>query len=324
MTSSSAPTSPVLIDAHTHIGADLFFYVQKNHPYAQDWSSLVRLGEANGIGQFVVFPMVSNLALNFEAMVAGKITSEGGLERVPYRFENRRMMTEIFHYFPELSDRAIPLWMIDPSREQQQQVAALRELGTEFNCRGLKIQATVIQSKIRDLLGPGRCLIDFAEEKGLPVLIHTSVHPDDPWSPVADILAVAEAWPGVRFNLAHSCRFDRPTLDRIAELPNAWFDCSAHRIHCQLAVMNSPSVACLERRVPSDYRDPVTVLGDLAERYPTKLLWGSDSPFESYIDRSIQLRSTYRDEADTLHALGAETVIRIAHTNNLAFLNGIA
>jgi len=323
MTSASIP-SPVLIDAHTHIGSDLFFYLQGNYPYALDWSTLVRLGENHGIGQFVVFPMVSNLSLNFEGMIEGRITSEGGYARVPYRFENRRMMNEIYHLFPELADRAIPLWMIDPSREQQAQVEALRELGTEFRCRGLKIQATVIQSFIKDLLGPGRCLIDFAEENNLPVLIHTSVHPEDPWSPVADILAVAEAWPKVRFNLAHSCRFDRPTLDRIAELPNAWFDCSAHRIHCQLAVMDSPSVACGDRRVPSDYRDPVTVLGDLATRYPNKLLWGSDAPFESYIDRKIKLRSSYPEEANALHALGRETAIRIAHTNNLAFLNGIA
>jgi len=322
-TSADAGAAPVLIDAHTHIGADVFFYLNGFFPYCQDWQTLVHHGEQNGIGKFVVFPMVSNLSLSFEKMAAGKISSNGGLRKVPYQFENRRLMTEIDVLFPEYSDRALPLWMVDPGREQEAQVAEMRKLNEEFRCCGLKIQATIIQSKISDLLGPGRCLIDYAEEKNLPVLIHTSVYPEDPWSPVADILAVAEAWPNVRFNLAHSCRFDRPSLDRIAELPNAWFDCSAHRIHCDLAVQGSLAVACGDRRFPSDYRDPVQVLGDLAQAYPDKLLWGSDAPFESYVDREMQLRSSYREEADTLHALGRETVIRISHTNNLAFLNGV-
>src|SRR5690606_11636115 len=119
-------------------------------------------------------------------------------------------------------------------------------------------------------------------------------------------LAVAEARPGIRFCLAHSCRFDKPSLDRIAELENTWFDCSAHRIHCVLAEQDSPSVASADRRFPSDYRDPDIVLHDLAESYPNKLMWGSDAPFDSWVDHNISLRSSYAAEAKTLHSLAPE------------------
>lgn len=309
-----------LIDGHTHIGTDLLFYLRGYYPYCLDWASLVRLGEANGIGRFVVFPMVSNLSMDLSSAYEGKVVKQGGLERVPYAFENRRMMIEIEKLFSHIADRALPLWMLDPSHEQKAQVEALRELSREYRCAGLKIQATIIQSHIRDLLGPGRCLLEYAEENNLSILIHTSVHPQDPWSQNRDILAVVEAIPGVRFCLAHSCRFDKPSLDRVAELPNAWFDCSAHRIHCEIAVQDSPSIAPRDRRFDTDYRDPARALHDLAQAYPGKLIWGSDAPFDSYVDHNLALLSSYSQEVDVLRALDEDTVDAIARQNTLAYL----
>lgn len=316
----TVPAASSLIDAHTHVGTDLLFYLRGHYPYALDWPSLVDQGEAVGMGKFVVFPMVSHLGLNVSELRRGLITSEGAWEKIPYAFENRRLMTEIMHLFPRLADRALPLWMLDPSREPKGQCEALRALHEVFPCSGLKVQATIIQSFIRDLLGSGQCLLDLAEEKNWPVLIHTSVHPEDPWSPVADILEIARARPGIRFNLAHSCRFDVAALDEVAALPNAWFDCSAHVIHCRLATQNSPAVAGPSRRFVSDYANPSGVLADLAEKYPDKLMWGSDAPFHSYCDDKVQLTSSYREEAQALHQLDKATVRRIASTNTLAFL----
>jgi predicted TIM-barrel fold metal-dependent hydrolase len=309
-----------LIDGHTHVGVDLLFYLRGHYPYAQDWSTLASQGAAAGIDRFVVFPMVTHLAFDIASLRTGRMTTDGGLERVPYGFENRRLMHEIFKLFPDTSDKALPFWMMDPSRAQEAQVAAMKQLGQRFPCSGLKIQATIIQSFIRDLLGPGACLLDYAAENGLPVLIHTSVGPEDPWSPVQDILAVARARPEVRFCLAHSCRFDEPSLDEVAALPNAWFDCSAHRIHCILAQGDSSEIAAKGRRCNFDYREPGAVLQGLATKYPSKLIWGSDAPFESYVDENISLHSTYPDEAATLHSLDKVTVDRIARANTLAFL----
>ena len=317
------PSDSLLIDVHTHVGVDLSIYLGGHFPYGLDWPSLVEQGTQAGIGKFVVFPMVTHLGLNLAESREGRFTTEGAWEKIPYAYENRRLMTEIEKLFPELSHRALPLWMLDPSREAKGQGEALRTLHQEFRCSGLKVQATMIRSFIKDLLGSGECLLDLAEEKNWPVLIHTSVHPEDPWSPVADILEIARRRPGIRFNLAHSCRFDRPALEEIATLPNTWFDCSAHIIHCQLATENSPAVAGPDRRFVSDYRNPSGVLADLAQSYPQKLMWGSDAPFHSYCDDNFQLVSSYPAEAQALHQLDKATVQRIASTNILAFL-GIA
>ena len=48
----------LLIDAHTHVGTDLLFYLRGHFPYALDWPSLVEQGGEFGIRKFVVFPMV--------------------------------------------------------------------------------------------------------------------------------------------------------------------------------------------------------------------------------------------------------------------------
>lgn len=308
-----------LIDAHTHVGTDALFYLRGHAPYALGWAELAEMGASLGIDRFVVFPMPTHLALRTEALRRGEISADGAWEKVPYAFENRRMMQEITRNSATAS-RALPLWMFDPGREPELQVEALRELHKEFPCSGLKVQATIIRSPISELLGRGFCLLDLAEEKNWPVLIHTSVHPEDPWSSVADILKIAESRPGIRFNLAHSCRFDAPSLDRIAELPNAWFDCSAHIIHCDLAVQDHPAVAAGGRRFASDYGDPAKVLADLAAAYPEKLMWGSDAPFYSYRDETFGLSSSYTREVSVLRALDEAVIERIASTNTLAFL----
>ncbi len=313
----------MIIDCHNHIGADLFFYLNGYYPYGQDLPALVSAGLRHGVDRWVVFPMVAHAWFDVNAMRAGRLVP-GGPERVPYAFENERMLCEVYEMFPDLGRLAIPFAMLDPLREPEAQVAALRELRLRYPFYGLKIQATMIQSDITALLGAGRCFLEFAEECNLPFLIHSSVIASDPWSSAGAILRVAEAAPSVRFCLAHSCRFDRVYLDRVAALSNTWFDCSAHRIHCQGAARGLEFIASPARRLEADYRDPAAVLAVLAERYPSKLIWGSDTPFQTFVADGeaglISLRSTYEEEIACLRSLPDKTVSAIARDNLLSLL----
>lgn len=313
----------MLIDCHNHLGVDLFFYLNGFHPYAQDLPTLVTEGRHNGVDRWIVFPMVANLTFDLPAMRKGQVTA-GGLEKIPYAFENERMMKEVYELYPDLGRFTLPVPILDPMRETQAQAKALRALLPRFPFYALKIQATMIQADIGALLNEGRCFLEFAEEFNLPFIIHTSVAPEDVWSQATTILRVAEATPRVRFCLAHSCRFDRPCLDRIAELPNTWFDCSAHRIHCQGVIDGLRYVAPPERRFPANYRDPAAVLRALAEAYPTKLIWGSDTPFQSYVAKLesevLSLRSTYQKELDCVKALPEKLRQAVTHDNTLAWL----
>ena len=314
----------MLIDCHNHLGVELGSYLREEFPYAQHLETLVREGQAHGIERFVVFPMASNFAMNLRALREGEISLEDGLETVPYAFENRRMLRETNELFPEAGRAAIPFAFFDPFREVQAQIEELGRLRKDYKIYGLKTQTTMLQSPITSLREEGRAFLDLASEWDVPLLIHSSVLPSDIWAQAQDIIDIAGENPDVRFNAAHSCRFDREQLDRIAALPNIWFDCSAHVIHCALAAKNSPIVAPPERRFASDYNDAARVLRDLAEAYPEKLMWGSDSPYYSFVanvdGKPFALLSSYVQEADALHRLPENLKQRVAHDNIQAWL----
>ena len=310
------------IDCHTHIGVDPFFYLKRGFPYALDLPGLMRQAAGTGIDRWIVFPFVGYIGLDLSEMQAGRIVFSGALDSVPYRFENLRLLEEVYRQHPETAGQVMPFLMADPDRSSEEQVVEWQALPKEFKVFGIKIQATIIQSPITGLLAKAACMLDYAEEHNLPFLIHTSIDPADKWSQCADILRVVESRPKIRFLLAHSCRFDHASLRRVAGLPNAWFDCSAHEIHCQCAEKNFPAVASQSARFPADYSSPESVMRDLAEAFPEKLVWGSDAPFYSYSDETIQLQSTYACEVACLDSLPSPLLERVCHLNTLAWLQG--
>lgn len=312
----------MIIDCHNHVGSDFMFWLRGDFPYAQHLVTMTSEGGALGVDRWVVFPFVINLSLNIEAMRRGEIVY-GGLERVPYAFENRRLLREMHDFFPEEGERCLPFMMFDPMREQAGQIAELRKLRSEYRFYGLKTQTTMLQSYIRTLAEEGRGFVELAAEWDIPFLIHSSVG-DDPWAQASDILAVAEKFPHVRFCLAHSCRYDKECLDRVNALPNTWFDCSAHCIHCDGAVADLPYIAPRARRFDTDYTDPARVIADLAAAYPAKFMWGSDSPYYSFASKisgeRVALISSYAREMAALKAQPPAVLDRIADRNTRAWL----
>jgi predicted TIM-barrel fold metal-dependent hydrolase len=313
-----------MIDCHNHLGVELGAYLRNEFPYGQQLPSLVAEGQPLGIERWIVFPMVSYLAMDLQSLRRGDVRLGGELETVPYAFENRRMMGEIYDLYPEYADLFVPFAILDPSRKVAEQAAAIRELAQSYRFYGFKLQTTIIRSPVKDLLGVGKPFLDLAREWDIPMLIHSSVLPVDTWAQASDILEVAEKNPDIRFCLAHSCRFDRECLDRVAELPNTWFDCSAHRIHCQLAVEDSPIVAPAVKRFATDYSNPAKALLDLARAYPEKLLWGSDSPYYSFVakfaNEFYSLKSTYPEEVACLMGLPEELRSKVGMENTEKFL----
>jgi predicted TIM-barrel fold metal-dependent hydrolase len=314
----------MIIDCHNHIGADMLFYLHGDYPYAQQLVDMTRVGGSLGITHWIVFPFVSYAAMDVTRFRSGEVGFGNGLETVPYAFENRRMLEECYQLFPEEGRKTLPFVMVDPMRNTDAQTAELVKLRAEYRIHGIKIQCTIIQADIKRLAHEGQVFLDLAREWDVPFLIHSSVAKDDLWAQAHDILDLAEANPDIRFCAAHSCRFDKECLDRVQALPNAWFDNSAHCIHCVGAVGDLPYIAPKSRRFDSDYSDPARVIADLAAAYPDKFMWGSDSPFYSYAaaisGEVVKLISTYEREVIALKAAGEPVVRRIAATNTLNYL----
>lgn len=306
-----------LIDCHTHVGVDPAFYLRGNFPYAQDYRGLVEQAGRNGVQRLVTFPFVAYFG--WEGLGA-PVPEDEAKFAVPYAFENRRMLEEIFELNVDVAPAALPFVIVDPARKQREQVEVLQELRRRYPIRGIKIQATMIEAPIRSLLGEGSSLVDLAAQWEVPMLIHSSIAPEDVWSQAGDILDVAEARPEVRFCLAHSCRFHRPSLERLGRLSNTWFDCSAHAIHCDAVEAGLGIVAVSGERLETDYSRPEVVMKALFDLLPDRMMWGSDAPFYSYADRHLRLFSSYEREIAALDRLSEKEKTAILHDNTLRFL----
>ena len=307
-----------VFDVHNHLGVELSAYGGGEFPYSQSLSQLRDAMKRAGVERAIVFPMVSYLAQ--QNLANGLIKSS---ETVPYAWENRRMMNEIYNLFAADSTDIFPFVMFDPARSVAAQLEALRALKAEFPIYGLKTQPTIIRAPITALHGEGCVFLELAREWNVPLLIHSSILSSDVWSQASDILDIAEKWPDVRFNVAHSCRFDAPCLERLDALANCWFDVSAHGIHCELATQNSPVVALKPRRFAANYARPTEVLRALATAFPDSILWGSDSPYYSYAatfeGEMLRLLSSFERETGFLRALSDDLKDGIWR-NSLAWL----
>ena len=320
----------VIIDIHTHIGISPKFFYQYGYPYALSFEDMVIRMELLGIDHSVIFPFVDS-AFYVDDSSSSKVKTTIKYCDFPYETENRNMLNEINEIFPEYSQKALPFLMFDPSRETQKQADFMETLIDKYPVFGLKTASTYTQSFVTDMETIGKPILDLARKKQLPITFHSSVHPKDPWAQADDIIALAERNPDIRFCIAHCARFLKPVLERANKLDNCFVDYSAFIIHCKLAVVDSESVAVKELRFDANYNDPFDVMMKLVKAYPNTMLWGSDTPFNYWIQKYYtvdeklveeRLECGYKEETDLLHKLPKDIITKIAYTNNLRFLFG--
>ena len=294
-------TARLTTDCHTHVGVDASFYLAGWLPYASSAQDLIGHLDSAGIDRAVCFPNPTPSAFDpWEFSRTRELVQLSGT--VPYARENAVLVSEIDKV--DTDGRLLPFAMFDPTRDVEAQLEHLTAQAASI--RGMKCQPTLLQSPVRDLLGPSKSLMEFAEEHDLPVLIHTAVDPTDRWSQAFDCLDVAAAHSRVRFAFAHSMRFDLPALEAARELDNVWVDCSAHLLHCELALIDAPAIANRERRVPANYESPVEAMTAVHEILRGRYVWGSDSPYQSWSDDEFSSVHAYSEEAAVLHALSED------------------
>lgn len=321
-----------LIDAHTHVGIDPVIYARGDFPYGISGEDMVLRMAAQGIDAAVCFPLLYTTYFRFNAFRAGRFVRDpNGISSFPYEAENRNLFREVYDVFPELANKLLPFAFFDPGRRQCEQAEFLRKLAEQYPVFGIKTASSYLQSHITDLLGKGSCLLDFVAEQNIPVTIHTSVMPGDPWANVFEILKVVKARPDVRFSLAHTCRFDRRALDEAAELSNCFVDVSAFHIHCKLVGMKSEAVADKPNRFPADYRRHAVALKKIAEAYPDTVFWGTDCPFHQFRSRFfndqgeeviVDLPCAPDTEITEFRKLPATLQKKIGHSNTMRWLFG--
>ena len=320
-------------DIHAHLGMSIKNYARLEFPYGQTAEGLYYRQVANGVDFTTAFAVGPDLYFEVATLVreGRRLPAHDPLSEVPYDIENRMLFTEIFDYCPEYSDRFLPFVCIDPGRAIDGQLKALQRLGEGYPIYGIKCSPVACQSPVTELLGRGAPLLDFAADHDLPFLFHVTTDPQEGYSGVTDTLDLVETHPELRFCLAHCCGFDRRSLDRAAALPNAWVDTAALKIQVQMVHEDSPLMPPPDERIDTNYANHIEVMASLIRAYPDTIVWGTDSPWYSFISRRMQapgvysefrLKATYEDEKAALDALGSDARERACVTNSIAFLFG--
>ena len=322
-----------IIDIHTHSGTSMRAFTAGEYPYCQSVESLRYRQELCGVDYTVTFPFSSEAFFDLHRLVADGVAlpAERPFSPVPYMLENRRLFVEVFEYCRRSAHRILPFVMIDPGRMVAEQIAALDELETEYPIYGVKVAPVQCQISVSALREQGRDLMDFARERDLPMLFHVTTHPDEGFSQASDTFDLIEAFPDQRYCLAHCIGFDRDFLDRAGSMPQVWVDTSALKIQVQAASENQAFMAPPSKRYDWDYTDHRSVMCSLVERFPDTILWGSDSPYYTFISRRMQgegsylefrLQGTYEDEKAALDALSPELRQRAGTGNPINYLFG--
>jgi len=321
------------IDIHAHTGISLKSYASLEFPYCSSLEDIYYRQVANGVDCSVIFPVNANLYFDQDVYIAtGKLVPAAKpLSPVPYGIENQMLLTEVYTFCPERSHHFLPFVSADPGRKVPEQVKHLRTLAQEFPIYGLKIVPVACQSPVAQLLDVGEPIMELAAEMGWPVLFHVTTHPGEQYSQACDTLRVVAKHPELRFCLAHCIGLHNDSIMRAIALPNAWIDTAALKIQVQLAHENNPVMALPAERFPCDCSNYVDVIKTLVARFPTRILWGSDAPYHSYIVRRMQsegnyvdfrLKGTYEDEKAALDALTPAQRTRL-HANALEYLFGL-
>ncbi|MEI6425648.1 MAG: amidohydrolase family protein, partial [Lentisphaerota bacterium] len=306
-------------------------FAKGEYPYAETLESIYYKQLSGGVDINVVFPFTSELFCDLRRLIdTGDFVEDGTpLSPVPYELENRYLLRETYEYSLTPTDRFLPFLCIDPGRYQKEQLLVIKELVKRYPVYGIKIVPVVCQSRTLDLMGFPE-FFDFAEENNLPILFHSTSDPAEKYSYAGDLFKLIDAYPNIRYCLAHCIIFHNGFLREADSRKNVWVDNSAMKIQVD-ALLRYSDVLKLVDRFPADYSDYRKVFKALVDSFPNTMIWGTDSPAYAYmVDRmdsggsitQFRLKGTYKDEINGLNYLSAEQKKQVANINPLEFLFG--
>lgn len=320
-----------VIDIHSHVGVSLQALVKQEYPFAQTVEDIYYRQLARSVDVNVVFPFTADLFFDPNRLCNGEqVPAKDPLSATPYASANRMVMMSVFTFCPEMKDRFIPFVSIDPGRMVSEQIAELETLEKEFPIYGIKVNPVMIQSPVSEFFGKAAAFLDFARKRNLPFLFHMSADLNDEYSRPEDTFRLAGENPDLRFCFAHCLNFDRNLMNRSGEMPNVWFDTAAAGLQVQMIQRNLPNARPASMRFDTDYSEPSIAVNALADVYPDKIIWGTDSPMYTYTGKRKQgehtvdfkLKGRYEDEIAILNALPEPLRTKACNRNSVRFLFG--
>ncbi|MCD4823190.1 MAG: amidohydrolase [Phycisphaerae bacterium] len=322
-----------VIDCHSHVGVEIKLYCRGEYPYAQTAEGIYYKQLSSGVDVNVVFPFSVDLYCEPTRLLAGeRIPAKKPLSDVPYKVENQILMREIFDYCPELSSRFIPFTSVDPARDVSGQLDELKKLDEKYPIYGIKVNPVGCQSKVLELLGKGKAFLDFAAQRDIPFIFHSTTVPNDEYSQASDIFKIVERRPELRFCFAHCLLFNEEFFEHAKESPNVWVDTAALKIQVDLVnQLVEDKVINRSTLIDVDFSDYRKVMRTFCQMYPDMIIWGTDSPAYTYhclrkqgkdSYQEFAYKGTYSNELEALNSLTEELRRKVSNSNTIDFIFG--
>jgi len=302
-----------LIDIHTHSGFDGMHLFKLRYPAFQNITDLRMKVAGCGIDYFVTSPMPISTYYDLKILAEKLELVPSGQQNFPYQKENAFLLYEC-----ELFGKgcALPFLAINPREKIKEQLLQLKKWMKRYKIYGLKFHTLATHSRATALRGTG--FIDLAKLHNLPIMIHAGF---SEYAQPKYIFEIAKESPEVRFCITHLADFSQELFNFLdTEFPpNIFIDTSPIIAMCVLATYEE-----VAERKKLDFTNPGLILRQLAEKYPDTLIWGTDEPWTTPIDKfgNIIERVTYEDEVHLLNSLPARLKQKIAHDNSIRFLAG--
>ena len=301
-----------IIDIHTHsVGVDLNHLRTGKYPVTQNIFDLSKIIACNGVDYAVTFPMPTTIYYNTNLIREKGLFEPSGFSDYPYQYENYSLCKMISQLH---LTNLIPFLSVSAQSKITEQIDGILKLNEEFGIYGIKYHTTTERLDINAPQFAPFALL--AQDLNIPIMIHSAVssiaHPNN-------VLKFARQYPLVRVCIAHCARFCRDTLEKIKDdgLKNVFVDTAPFIRLCSMA-LNSKDT--LEDGLQFNFNYPRIALRKFMEYIPTQVLWGTDIPWQNFMDESGHL-ITYEDEVAILNDL-SEVFIKTVMDNQLNYLFG--
>jgi len=304
-------------DCHTHSGGvDAYNLFSGDLPMAQSVDDLVFKARLSGVTKVVTFPFPSTSYYDTRRIVLRNERCASGLQDFPYQVENMALLSGCENTdFP-----VFPFMGIDPSNHVREQVESLRQIYDRRKFYGLKMHTLASGATADSLVGSE--FVEFAQEKDIPILIHSGL--GDDFSHPMNIVKLANFSPGLRLCVAHLAWLDEDTIKDVSKAGNVFIDTCpflqiCNRVRKGSKMVSFPNLVDPDNPAESMYR--------YYQLLRNNLIWGTDEPWTKCISARGNVSSdhTYDDEVQVitdLFRISSQAAIDITSRNTERFIFG--
>ena len=285
-----------IIDIHTHCGGiDTSRLLHMRYPTCQNILDLNQKRITAGVEYMVSFPMPNSLYYNTAHYWETGEFIPSGYCSWPFQFENEVLLKEVSSFQLE---RILPFVSFSLQDNVTQQQEHIYKLAEQFAIYGLKYH-TVTDQKDSLSIDAESDFVSIARELDIPILVHTDV---TGFADSSKLLELASKHPDVRFCAAHFGGFSKTFFRELEKYQynNLFFDTAPLTVLCKIR----------EGKVNGNWEElpfgsPEIILRMYAERFPDRIVWGSDEPWTviSNFDNITHLSPVqfgYQHEVDRL------------------------